>query len=594
MLVPREEWRVNFLDKNIKDSWDKPDQLAFLLMKALEDGFEADVIEAAKHLCEIDPKKERGSTILGIVYMANDDLDNASKTFSDYIDQFGESAAVLTNLAKVCARRGENTVSMEMLWHSLELDPNQENGFMWYLSISREKSVQAVKEAVNRIAALPNSWRARLWQAHDALEESNLDKALSLYQEALSTAQKPIAPDLLQQISGDLGSHGHLPEILKTVAPYYQPAIHGVMVGNNIIKAHLDLGQLDAAKALVETLFSMKRPDWHKALSFWDMEIAKAKAEIATDELKKNAQIELLAFDGPTWLRKDVPAAALCPAKANPPSVVAITSCSFSAFKNDEGKPRLQLSNIPGIMGRALSIFLVEQIHFRTDCIGRILQPWIASDNGGFALFGTPCDDATACALAKSAPVPAGFVAIPHITEGESLWTASIKLINTADSTELGSITHEITPNNLEPGFTALAQDFLKLIEEKANAKAFDAPSFYQVPNGQEFSNYQLRLEQALIVSISASSPARSRCLHGEREIVEGTLRMCLANPLNGTLRLVLARILSDMRRIHPSVVDEYRDRVLLMENAHATPAEVLPSVQQLLAQAFGMQQSAS
>jgi tetratricopeptide (TPR) repeat protein len=587
MAIPREEWRANFLEKGLKESWDKPDQLSFMIIKAVEDGFEADVLEAAKHLRDIDEKKERGWTILGITYMASDDLDNAGKVFSDYIEQFGESAAVLTNLAKVCARRGENTVAGEMLWHSLELDPNQDNAFMWFIANAREKSPQAAKEAVNRIATLPNSWRARVWQAHEALEASDLDGALALYKEVLDMSPKPVAPDILQQISGDLGTHGHLIEVLKTVGPHYQPAVHGIVVGSNLIKAHFDLGQLDSAKSLVEMLFSMKRPDWHKPLSFWDMQIARVRSELATDDVRKDTQIELLAFDGPTWLRKDIPAAALCPQKTEQSPIVALTSSSFATLKNEEGKPRIQVSNIPGIMSRALTAFIVEQIHFRTEGIGRILQPWIASENGGFALFAAPCDDKTACTLAKNSPAPAGFVAVPHIAEGTDVWTATIRLLKVEDGVELGSITREIGVKDPEPGFRALADDFLKLIEEKAAVKPAEAPAFYQLPTGPDFMGYQVRLEQALIVSISATSPARSRSLHGERDIVEGTLRMCLAHPENGTLRLVLARILSDMRRIHPAVVDEYRERVVMLEKAKASPEPVLASVHQLLAQAF-------
>jgi tetratricopeptide (TPR) repeat protein len=579
VLVPRDEWRKEFLEKGLKEVWDNADQLSFIIMKSLEDGFEADVIEAAKHLRDIDTNKERGWTFLGIVYMANNDLDNANKVLSDYVEQFGESSVVLTNLAKVCARRGESTVAMEMLWHALELDPNQDNAFMWYLSNSREKSPQALKESLNRIAALPNSWRARIWLAHDALEANDLDKALSLYNEALNMAPKPVPPDILQQISGELGQRGHLPEILRIVSPYYQPAVHGVMVGNNIIKAHLDLGQLDIAKSLVELLFSMKRPDWHKPLAFWDMEIAKARSELASVEINQSTPIELLAFDGPTWLRRDTPAITLSPAKGETPVVVALTSASFASPKAENSERKLQISNISGIIARALTIFMVEQVHFRTNALGRILQPWIANDNGGFALFGVPCEVNTACSLAKSSPLPAQFVAIPHIEEGEKVLTATIKLINVADETELGVITHEIDPRDLEPGFRALTEDFLKLVEEKASVQPVEAPGFYQVPAGPAFSNYQLRLEQSLIVSISASTPARSRSLHGERDIVDGMLQMCLANPLNGTLRLLLARILCDMRRIHPAVVEEYREKAELLEKTQPTPEPLRESV---------------
>jgi tetratricopeptide (TPR) repeat protein len=587
VLIPREEWRTNFLTKGFEEAGEDPDKLAFLVMKGVEDGFESDVLEHAKHLRDIDTNKERGWTILGIAYMANNDLDNANKVFSDYVDQFGESSSILANLAKVCARRGETTVAAEMLWHAVELDPNQEGAFRWYVSSAREKSVEAAVEAVNRIAALPNSWRARTWQAHQALEEKDPEKALALYEEAFKMTGDPIPADILQQVSGDLGSHGYVPEILRVVAPHYQPAVHGLLVGSNIIRAHFDLGQLDAAKSLVELLFSMKRPDWQAGLSFWDAQIAGARNELARATMQANPKIEILNFEGPIWLRRDVPAAAMGPQKSEQSVIVAITSTSFAAYTNPDGTPRKQANNMASILARSLGLFLIEQIHFKTNAIGRLMQPWVANENGGFALFSAPCDDKTACELGKSGPFPANFVAIPHIVEGEKNWTVSIRVINPTDSTEIGTLTQEIAPNELEAGFLALTDQLIKFTCEKCGVQTIEAPAFYQVPTGPEFGNYQLRLEQALIVTISASSPARSRSLHGERGIVDGMLRMCLVNPQNQTLRMLLARVVNDMNKIHPAVITEFRERLHMFESTQATPEPFQESVRMLLGQAI-------
>ena len=48
-------------------------------------------------------------------------------------------------------------------------------------------------------------------------------------------------------------------------------------VGNNLIKAHLDLGRLDAARRILDALYALKRPDWRETLGFWDKELAKAR-----------------------------------------------------------------------------------------------------------------------------------------------------------------------------------------------------------------------------------------------------------------------------------------------------------------------------
>src|SRR2546422_10217541 len=64
-------------------------------------------------------------------------------------------------------------------------------------------------------STLPGSWRAQLWLARSALQSRQLDQALALYRESLSRAGKPAPANLLQQMSGDLGNAGHLPELLQ-------------------------------------------------------------------------------------------------------------------------------------------------------------------------------------------------------------------------------------------------------------------------------------------------------------------------------------------------------------------------------------------
>src|SRR6185369_8004214 len=117
-------------------------------------------------------------------------------------------------------------------------------------------------EALRRLAELPGSWRAQLWLAREALKSRQLDEALTLYRETLSSAAKPVPGDLLQQMSGDLGNAGHLPELLQLTESHFDCGKHGLQVGNNLIKAHLDLGQLEAARRILDQLYGLKRADW--------------------------------------------------------------------------------------------------------------------------------------------------------------------------------------------------------------------------------------------------------------------------------------------------------------------------------------------
>jgi len=241
--ISREDWRNNVLLGNLQKAWDKPNELYDLIVSALRDGFIEDTLKPSKRLYEIDPDKERATVILGIVYLQNDQINKAENILSEYIKTQGESGIVLTNLAKVYAAQKKEDLSRQTLWHALELDPNQDNAVEWYASIFHEEGgFKKYQEALSRLTQISGSWRAQLWLARNHLENKDLESAIVLYKESLGNAETPTPIDLLKQMSGDLGNNGHLPAILELCAPSFDPAFHGLEVGNNLIKANLDLG----------------------------------------------------------------------------------------------------------------------------------------------------------------------------------------------------------------------------------------------------------------------------------------------------------------------------------------------------------------
>ncbi len=278
MRITKEEWRTEVLPSTIQSNWNAPDQLYGAIVSSLNDGFRADVVKAAEQLYNIDYQPVRSTTVWGIVLMEEGRLDEAEKVYQTFISKHGENGTILTNMAKIFAKRKNDSKAEEILWHALEIDPNQDNGLGWYYAIHLERGGdKAGLDALHNIASLPGSWRAQLWLARYALQAHNLEEAIKLYQECLSRVTKPVPTDPLMQMSGDLGKIGHLTELLKLCEPYFMPEIHGLQVGNNIIKAHLDLGQIEAASQILNQLYTLKRPDWQQSLSFWDTEIAKKR-----------------------------------------------------------------------------------------------------------------------------------------------------------------------------------------------------------------------------------------------------------------------------------------------------------------------------
>lgn len=277
LFVTREQWRTRVLPGALKSNQENPEQLAGIVISALQDGFCADVLDSAKHLHALDPASALATCIYGIALTQTHRLDDAERLFRSYLDKEGPDASVLTNLAKVHAARNNTKAVDSTLWRAMETDPNFENGFSWYVALHRERDGEAAEqEVLRRLAEIPRSWRSQLWLARKALETRNPAQAIALYREVLSRAGDSPPADLLMQMSGDLGGHGLLEDLLQLAEPRFVPEIHGLQVGNNLIKANVDLGRIEAAASILNQLYAIKRPDWKESLAFWDTAIAQS------------------------------------------------------------------------------------------------------------------------------------------------------------------------------------------------------------------------------------------------------------------------------------------------------------------------------
>lgn len=587
LFITRQEWRDSVLLGNLKKAWDQPDQLYGMIVGALNDGFLSDVVDAAKQLYKIDPTPSRGACIWGIVLMEEGRLDEAEKVFRNHNSRHGEDGVILTNLAKVYAKRKDDAKAGEILWRALQLDPNQENGMGWYEVIHRERGGDAASgEALRRVAALPGSWRAQLWLARAALKSRELDKAVLLYRESLSRAPHPVPADLLMQISGDLGNSGHLPEILELVEPQFDATTHGLQVGNNLIKAHLDLGQLDAARRIVDQLYAQKRPDWRESLNFWDTEIAKAGVAATTVSPKAQVQMAMLTIEGPVWLKPTSPAAELFPAHSSDAPVIAFLGSSAEMATNVKSAQH-QMPDAPGRLSRALPLFLAEQVELGSDARARTLIPWIVEPSAGFVLCGVAWNDEDAANYARQDGIKGDFVVVTHLKTQAEPWIAELRLVRTIDGRCLETLSATFPSTRFEDGIPALARQLLQSLARHAEVEQRTASPLYQVPLASQFPYYLLRMEQLLAVRCGSMDGVKLGFLHGEREVVDGNLQLSLACPDNVPARLLLAQTLMALKAARPAVVAEFKDRVMLLQKERPLHEPAHAVVQRLFNDAF-------
>lgn len=589
IFITRQQWYDSVLRGTIEKSWNDTEKLSSLIIQSLEDKFFEEMVNPAERLRQLEQDEERGSVLLAIVYLKVGRLNDSEQVLQQYISKKGESGVVLTNLAKVYAERGESEKTLETLWHALEVDPNQDNGLGWYEAIHRDKGDEpAGLEALRRIALLPGSWRAQLWLARAELQSLHLDSAMSLYRECLVRAGNPAPTDVLMQISGDLGNAGRLSHIFELVEPLYEPSVHGLQVGNNLVKAYITVGQLDEARKILEQLYLLKRPDWKDTLSYWDTEIAKAKIEKLNGNNIKEAEIEVgvMVDAGPVWLNYDSPAGKLFPVKTSDSLVVSFLG-STAEVPHASKHVEQQLSDPPGRMSRALPLFLAEQIEFRSDARSQTLIPWVTSSAGGFVLGALTWEDAAAIKMSQDCEQKADYLVVTHLNNQSDEWAVDLRVLNTVDRQCIGRLSEPLSFVDPTPAVRRIADGLLELLKKHTNIQMNASAEKYLLPKTSYFPSYLLRLEQLLAVRCAGIDNVSSGFLNGEREIIDGSLLQCLDAPTSVNTRLLFAQTVRAMKTARPDILPEFVERIALLQKDHALPEPAHGVVQEILDKAL-------
>ncbi len=584
--ITRQDWREKVLPASLGMVRDDPDRLYSLLVTAISDGFASDVVPYAEHLQRTDPIPSRAATVLGIVYMESGRLDDAQRLYEGFLAGHGEDGVVLTNLAKVHALKGDGQRAETILWHALEVDPNQDNGLAWHLAMKRERGGEpAVLEALRHIAVLPGSWRAQVWLAEDALQRGDLASAMALYGAALVAAGRPVPADLLMEMSGDLGKAGCLAEALDLAEPFFDPAYHGLTVGNNLIKANIDLGRLEKAALIIDQMHAQKRPDWREVLDVWHTELARARVEAGAAGAPAGTPVSLMAIQGPLWMREGSPFAELSPPKDRGAPRVAVFG-GTALLPQDQQRHGVQLVDAPGRLSRSAPLVLAEHIHLATDAVGVALIPW--AQGSGFAVLAAEYGDREVCGLMGKGGDPPALVARCIVNATQAVWRIHLHLVRTEDQSRLAEISVETSPDDAGTAVGLLAEKIVRSLVAGAAVKPAPALAWYRRPTGPDATDYLLRIEQQLAVVCAGQEALRGGGLSGEREILEGAIYLCLRQPDNATVRMLCASTFRQMKKVRPAIVAELRDKLELLQRQHPLPGAPGRLLVAVLAEVFG------
>jgi hypothetical protein len=209
-----------------------------------------------------------------------------------------------------------------------------------------------------------------LGAARASLERKDLPGALALY-EVLLTGEGDNA-DVLAAISGDLGATGNVVPMIQLVAPLYDPERHGPAAGLNLLQAYLAVGDPEAARHVLDTLFALNLPELEERLYGFSNAISKLIKTGDTPGLPAVAPAQPAAAKGtavsiskPIWFYGLEPLAAqILPAKGGSLRRVAFTQLALPGTYPDLADAMKRPEDEPARLSRALPAWLAETFYF--------------------------------------------------------------------------------------------------------------------------------------------------------------------------------------------------------------------------------------
>jgi hypothetical protein len=245
-------------------------------------------------------------------------------------------------------------------------------------------------------ATTPGGVMPRLVTARERLEAKDLPGALAIYEEVLATAGD--RADVLVTISGDLGSSGHVVQIIELVAPRYDAERHGPATGLNLLQAYLAVRDPTAAQHVLDILFALQRPELEERLFGFSNAIADLMATASArsgpaggHEPAGVAKVALVSISKPIWFYGlESLTAELLPPKEGKLRRIAFGQLALPGHPNPDEAMKKPEDDL-GRLSRGIPLWLAETFYF-SPLYAPIAAIGVVDDPAAgkyYALFGT-------------------------------------------------------------------------------------------------------------------------------------------------------------------------------------------------------------
>jgi len=225
--------------------------------------------------------------------------------------------------------------------------------------------------------------------AREKLKAKDVPGALAIYETVLADAGD--RADVLVTVSADLGTTGHVKELIELLAPRYDAQRHGAAAGINLLQAYLVTRNAEAAQHLLDLLFELQRPELEARLVGFSNAVAElfvAEHEGADTPLAAEAaKISLASISKPVWFYGlEALAPHLLPQKEGKRRRVAFAQCALPGLENAATRAA-QPEDELGRLSRGLALWWAETFTYGAGY--EAVAAVGTSDRGHYALFPT-------------------------------------------------------------------------------------------------------------------------------------------------------------------------------------------------------------
>jgi tetratricopeptide (TPR) repeat protein len=567
--LTRDEYRTRVLPATLRKNWDNPPGLYGAIVQGLRDEFAEDLLDASAHLVEIDPDPERATTARGIVLMKTGDLDGADEVLRRYHGQHDPSGVILTNLAKVAAERGDHARANELLSEALQVDPNLENGLLWWAALARERGgEEAYLEALDAIAEVQGSWRPQLWLARHRLDEGDLTAALGLYNQVLELAADQ--SDALLMISGDLGNAGYVDQVLELVMPRYVPERHALSVGFNLLNATVQANRRPEGEALLHRIGLLNAPHARDQVAAFGRSLDELKAaELGPPQATEpEAAPTIVDVPRPLWHTYLGRPDWLLPAAPRRATVGILTLADAAGEERIGGGP--EPATTVGGLARSLPLALAEALLYSTDAEAMAIIPVVRGLGPVVPAQGWPPEDVIDLGRTEGAELD--YMVTGSVAQSETATSVRLELWDIERGEAVDSLAKETTAEDAGTALLDLGQQLVGRLVNEGKASAVAEQTHYALPAGALLDGYLMACDELFAMTLAGEGLTDPDRLYGERDILNHLLNLSLANRQVLLPKLAFLAGLVLNRARGSALYQEFRAPAVAMADAEKDP----------------------